>query len=255
MKTPEESDIHPKKDSSSPKPPSGERDNPEAGQIPSLRDLRELPSEWQPPDPSSPRGRILEAARRLFAQLGLTATTTRAIAERAGVNLAMIHYYYGSKEALYERVLAQEFIVVVQGMTAQLPPDLSAHEFILSLPSRIMSELRRNPVWVTLLRHEVGLGGTHVLKALKSLGGLGPLGLRHVFDTTYAKAVESGRLRALPVNPLRECLLSLAWGSVLMQPFLRQMFDTDLDDEAAWAAWQKTLDALLRRGLMVEGEA
>jgi len=248
-------ETHPVGVNSAADPRSTERDNPEGAQNPALRDLRELPAEWRPPDPASPRGRILTAARSLFAQYGLTATTTRAIAEQAGVNLAMIHYYYGSKEALYERVLAQEFIVVGQGMTAQLPPDLPAHEFIITLPSRIMSELRHNPTWVTLLRHEVGLGGVHVLKALKSLGGLGPLGLRQVFDATYAKAVESGRLRALPVNPLRECLLSLAWGSVLMQPFLRQMFDTDLDDEAAWTTWQKTLDALLRRGLIAEGEA
>jgi len=235
-------------------PLSADRDNGEA--VPSLpmKDLHELPPEWRPPDPAAPRGRILAAARKLFAQRGLTTTTTRAIAEHAQVNLAMIHYYYGSKEALYERVLAQEFIVVVQGMSAQLPPHLPEHEIIMTLPIRIMSQLRRNPVWITLLRHEVASGGEHVLKALKSLGGLGPLGLRQFFDHTYAQAVASGRLRALPVNPLRECLLALSWGTVLMQPFFEQMFQSNLFDESTWAEYQRTLDALLRRGLQAENE-
>jgi AcrR family transcriptional regulator len=244
----------PSSSSSQDVPPLHAAAGPFAAQALPLRDLRDLPPEWQPPDPASPRGRILAAARTLFAEHGLTATTTRAIAARAKVNLAMIHYYYGSKEALYERVLAQEFIVVVQGMTAQLPPDLPEHEIIMTLPIRIMSVLRHNPTWITLLRHEVGLGGAHVLKALKSLGGLGPLGLRQFFDQTYAQAVACGRLRALPVNPLRECLLALAWGTVLMQPFFEQMFQSNLFDESKWAEYQQTLDALLRRGLQVENE-
>ena len=235
-------------------PPLHAAAGPFAAQALPLRDLRELPPEWQPPEPASPRGRILAASRLLFAQHGLTATTTRAIAEHAQVNLAMIHYYYGSKEALYERVLAQEFIVVVQGMSAQLPPDLPEHEIIMTLPIRIMSVLRHNPTWITLLRHEVASGGEHVLKALKSLGGLGPLGLRQFFDHTYAQAVESGRLRALPVNPLRECLLALSWGTVLMQPFFEQMFQSNLFDETTWTEYHETLDALLRRGLQVENE-
>jgi AcrR family transcriptional regulator len=229
-------------------------DDIEATHLVLLKDLHELPPEWRPPDPAAPRGRILKAARSLFAQHGLTATTTRAIARQAGVNLAMIHYYYGSKDALYERVLAQEFIVVVQGMSAHLPPDLPEHEIIITLPIRIMSVLRHNPTWITLLRHEVAAGGEHVLKALKSLGGLGPLGLRQFFDHTYAQAVASGRLRALPVNPLRECLLALSWGTVLMQPFFQQMFQSNLSDETTWTEYHETLDALLRRGLLAENE-
>jgi hypothetical protein len=140
-------------------------------------------------------------------------------------------------------------------MSAQLPPNLPEHEIILSLPQRIMTVLRRNPVWITLLRQEVASGGEHLMKALKNLGGLGPLGLRQFFDSTYAQAVESGRLRALPVNPLRECLLALSWGTVLMQPFFQQMFQSNLTDETTWTEYHETLDALLRRGLLAEDKA
>jgi AcrR family transcriptional regulator len=219
-----------------------------------LQDFHDLPAEWKLPDPASPRGRILTAARTLFAENGLASTTTRAIADAAGVNLAMIHYYYGSKEALYERVLAQEFITLAQGMAGELSPGAQPHEIILSLPHHIMTILRRNPVWITLLRQEVASGGEHLMKALKSLGGLGPLGLRQFFDHTYAKAVESGRLRVLPADALRHCLLALAWGTILMQPFFEQLFQSNLFDETTWTEYHQTLDALLRRGLLVETE-
>jgi AcrR family transcriptional regulator len=52
------------------------------------------------PGPSNTREEILAAARQLFAQSGYQATTMRAIAAEAGVNAALVHHYYGSKEQL-----------------------------------------------------------------------------------------------------------------------------------------------------------
>lgn len=45
---------------------------------------------------------IMEAAEELFAEKGFDGTSVRDIAEEAGVNLAMISYYFGSKEKLME---------------------------------------------------------------------------------------------------------------------------------------------------------
>jgi AcrR family transcriptional regulator len=53
------------------------------------------------------RRRILDAALSLFGSLGFEATGTRALAERAGVNLPAIQYYFGSKEGLYRAVIQQ----------------------------------------------------------------------------------------------------------------------------------------------------
>lgn len=51
------------------------------------------------------RARILEAADALFGELGFDAASTREIAERSGVNKALIHYHFGNKEGLLESVL------------------------------------------------------------------------------------------------------------------------------------------------------
>lgn len=48
---------------------------------------------------------ILSAAEAVFAENGFHGATTRAIASLAGVNPALIHYYYGSKDGLYETVV------------------------------------------------------------------------------------------------------------------------------------------------------
>ncbi len=54
---------------------------------------------------SSKRETILNAAEQLFADSGFNGTTTRAIAAKAGVNIAMLSYYFGTKEQLLHAVI------------------------------------------------------------------------------------------------------------------------------------------------------
>ena len=51
---------------------------------------------------------ILDAAEVVFANLGFDGATTRAIADEGKVNLALIHYHFGSKEKLFELVVARQ---------------------------------------------------------------------------------------------------------------------------------------------------
>lgn len=56
-------------------------------------------------DPAETRRVILRAAEDAFAASGFAGATTRQVAARAGVNVATLHYHFGSKERLYRAVL------------------------------------------------------------------------------------------------------------------------------------------------------
>jgi len=55
------------------------------------------------------RAAILAAAERVFAQSGLAGARTDAIAKAAGVNKALLYYYFKSKDDLYEAVVEEHF--------------------------------------------------------------------------------------------------------------------------------------------------
>src|ERR1035438_7531682 len=69
------------------------------------------------PDPRAEdtRTAILRAAMAEFAAFGEVGARTDAIARAAGVNKALLHYYFGSKEGLYSAVLDQVFTGLVEG--------------------------------------------------------------------------------------------------------------------------------------------
>lgn len=104
--------------------------------------------------------KIKTAARKVFTEKGFTATRTRDIAQEAGINLALLNYYFRSKEKLFEMVMMenlQQFMMGV-GLIAhnentswqQKVEQLVAHyiDMLLAnpnLPVFVMAEKAKNP--------------------------------------------------------------------------------------------------------------
>ena len=65
--------------------------------------------------------RIITAAQKVFLRKGFSATRTRDIAEEAGINLALLNYYFRSKQKLFELVMREKF----QKLTSHIVPVLN----------------------------------------------------------------------------------------------------------------------------------
>ncbi|MEM1256211.1 MAG: TetR/AcrR family transcriptional regulator [Cyanobacteria bacterium P01_H01_bin.21] len=64
--------------------------------------------------------RILDAAERAFGTYGFAQTTLRSVVKDAGVNLALINYHFGSKEELYQAVVARMAKPIIEAQLAAL---------------------------------------------------------------------------------------------------------------------------------------
>ncbi len=73
------------------------------------------------PGGSGTRNDILEAARKLFAERGYAGATIRAIAQEAGVDGALIHHFFASKEGVFSAAIEDTF-----APAEMLPPVLDA---------------------------------------------------------------------------------------------------------------------------------
>jgi AcrR family transcriptional regulator len=64
------------------------------------------------------REQLLKTASRLFAEKGFEAVTTRELAREADVNIAMIAYYFGSKDGLFKAMIEERFPKTVSKLRA-----------------------------------------------------------------------------------------------------------------------------------------
>ena len=103
--------------------------------------------------------KILEAAKKVFMQKGLDGTRLDEIANEAGINKALLHYYFRSKEKLFETIFDQmsgkivpDFTVIIESKkTIEDKIELIVHRYIdfvsenPQLPIFMITELTRNP--------------------------------------------------------------------------------------------------------------
>ncbi|MBK8473243.1 MAG: helix-turn-helix transcriptional regulator [Sphingobacteriales bacterium] len=61
-------------------------------------------------DKLSTEAKILAAAEQVFLRSGYDGSRMQEIADLAGINKAMLHYYFRSKDLLFERIFEQKFI-------------------------------------------------------------------------------------------------------------------------------------------------
>jgi TetR/AcrR family transcriptional regulator len=74
---------------------------------------------------SPSKEQILDAAERLFAAQGFSATTIKQIGQAGGVNSALLYYYFGDKEGLYRAVLSRLMTRLVSRTMGRLGADAS----------------------------------------------------------------------------------------------------------------------------------
>jgi len=166
--------------------------------------------------------KIKQAARKVFTQKGYAATRTRDIAEEADINLALLNYYFRSKEKLFEIIMLeklQKFFSVllpiindaattlenkVEGIASSYIDLLTANA---DLPLFILSEVRNNPeIFIKIAQRKNFLQESVLVKQLQG--------------------------KRADINPLQflMSLLAMCIFPFVMKPVLQRMADVAEND-------------------------
>jgi AcrR family transcriptional regulator len=107
---------------------------------------------------------ILDAAEKLFSKYGFDATSTREIAEEAGANVAMISYYFGSKENLLNAIVERYSNEIITKLTEVYNPDQKAHERLDRMIEAYLTCCYDHPDPVIIAHRELGVNLRPVLQ-------------------------------------------------------------------------------------------
>jgi len=155
---------------------------------------------------SNTENKILDAARQVFVENGFESTRMQQIADVAGINKALLHYYYRTKEKLFEAIFKEVIKHYIPRITELIGKEMSFEEKLTKLidyyiqllgknphvPVFILKELNRNPKNLVRLFRNSGINPDIVIPRLKeelNKNGIDDLDTRHYLVTLISLCV------------------------------------------------------------------
>ena len=168
--------------------------------------------------------KIKEAARKVFVEYGYEGAKVRQIAEEAGVNIALLNYYFRSKEQLFDSIYAEAFHSFFGTMMKLVNEETPLEVKIWQITDKYLDFLLDNPMMPSFIMAQQGKKGTDFFNKLgvKSMIGSSRLAKQLVEEA------EKENIR--PIKPTQFIILMMG---NLVFPFIAQpivSFIGDLDE-------------------------
>lgn len=137
---------------------------------------------------------ILNAARKVFVQKGFDGTTMQMIADESGINKALLHYYYRSKDRLFEAVFIEAFSKMIPNLMKIFISEADLFDKIRSFVDAYISALLQYPQIPLFILHELRRNPDRVVELIKSTG-INP----EIFLNFIKLEIKKGTI--LPIDP------------------------------------------------------
>ncbi|MFN0016101.1 MAG: TetR/AcrR family transcriptional regulator [Saprospiraceae bacterium] len=195
--------------------------------------------------------KIKDAARKLFVEKGFGDTTTRDIAECAETNVALVNYYFRSKENLFQSVFRESFSQAFLPIASILNDDLPLEAKIYKFVDNITDLLKRAPMLPIFILSEMRGEHAPMCKAMQQAGAMEPArGFQEQLENEAAK----GNIRQVDARQVEANLMALVLFPFLGTNILKMKHDMD---EAAFDRFvedrkkivPETILAYLRSGI------
>ena len=179
---------------------------------------------------SGVRARLLKAALDCFLADEYQRVTTRQVAERAGANVSMIRYYFGSKEGLYEEMIRETLTPLLEVLDGEMLSSLEGFRDFFQLYYRTMSRHPEFPrLILKILALNQGPGRRFVLQLLERGRSRG------------IQRVETLKSEGAMAASLDPDLVRIAFVSLAMTPMLLKEIFEEQTGEPMGAAFLERL--------------
>ncbi len=168
--------------------------------------------------------KILEAARRVFTQKGFSAARMQEIADTAGINKGLLHYYFQSKEKLFRAVFDEAFGKFAVKTNQILATDLPLFEKIEAFVNSYMDVLEANPELPGFVINELNRNPTDFVKSVLGRKER-PDALRFIGQVQLA--VQTGQIRSVDPFHLMISLIGMCVFPFIARPMLQGLLEID----------------------------
>ncbi|MGB5817932.1 MAG: TetR/AcrR family transcriptional regulator [Saonia sp.] len=168
-------------------------------------------------------GKILEAAKKIFVQKGFAGARMQEIADAAKINKAMLHYYYRSKQLLFERILKNHVDIMAPKLIEALSYNGSVIEKFEKLVDSYIDTMLPNPKIPMFLLHEMAQGHVSTIEYMKKKMADDEI-MQNLILQIIAEQ-QSEKLRDIPPHHMILTVMSLIIFPFIAKPVFQNMLD------------------------------
>jgi len=178
-------------------------------------------------EPEKTRAAILKAAMQEFASEGVAGARTDQIARAAGVNKALLYYYFKDKEALYGAVVDNIFEGMRDRLLAVLDSDRPPREKIMQYVATHFDYIASSPHYPRVVQQEMMRAGRKKSPHLKriALNNFVPILAR--LSKVFEEGMQSGDFRRVNVRSFVVCMVGSIVHYFNTVPFASAFGDRD----------------------------
>jgi TetR/AcrR family transcriptional regulator len=168
---------------------------------------------------SDTENRILQAAKKVFIKNGLSGSRMQNIANEAKINKALLHYYFRSKEKLFDAVFKYAFFKFVPKVEEVMNSKKSLFEKIELMADQYITVLMKNQFIPLFVLHEINRNPKRLYELMQQVG-LNPA----ILVEQIQQEIKKGNIINIRPEQLVVNLLALCVFPVAARPLLQRVF-------------------------------
>jgi len=159
--------------------------------------------------------KIVEAAKTVFVEKGMDGARMQEIANEAGINKALLHYYFRTKNKLFEKVFSIIFKDVFNVFDQAITEEISFEQFLEGFITNYIKLLKSKPFIPHFVIHELNRKPERIVELMQNFS----FNKQKLFDLIN-RAVEEKVIR--PIHPVHLItnILSLCLFPIIAKPII-----------------------------------
>ncbi len=182
---------------------------------------------------------ILQVARKHFVQNGFAGTRMQGIADEVGINKAMLHYYFRSKDKLYGEIVEQILSMMLPKFAGVLMSEGTFWKKVENLVTTYIDALNEHPEIPSFIMSELSQKRERFIVALQSKSQYFPA--MQGFIMQMMDEMQKGNIRSIPPHQLMMSIMGLTVFPFMAKPVFCTLFEFPEADFSTMMEERKTI--------------
>ena len=180
--------------------------------------------------------RIIQAAKQVFIEKGYAKAGMSDIAVRVGINRSGLHYYFRTKEKMFEAVFADIVLSFIPSIHNIILQDKPIPERIAEMVDVYFEVLRKEPCFPVFITQEIQRDATHLFNTISSLEiGQYASRIKEVLHTE----MKNGTIKNIPIEFIFYTFYGLIVFPFLVRPLAEIAFGDNTSFGETLQAWKE----------------